>query len=100
MARIPAANRAEGKAIRDRLKGLGVLSDSGHEWFRGSLVIPVRDAEGRVVQAYPKSHGGNATITNGQVSCPHCNMSSGNGPHPVTSPVGYEGSWPPPHWPS
>jgi Toprim-like/CHC2 zinc finger len=55
--RIPAANRAEGKAIRDRLKGLGVLRESGHERFRGSLVVPVRDVEGRIVQVYGRKTG-------------------------------------------
>ena len=55
--RIPAANRAEGKAVRDRLKQLGVLRDSGHERFRGSLVVPVRDVEGRVVQVYGRKTG-------------------------------------------
>jgi HNH endonuclease len=50
--------------------------------------------------AIPTSLGGNATVTNGQVSCPHCNLSRGNRPTPVTPPEGYEGPWPPPWWPS
>ncbi len=55
--RIPAANRAEGKQIRGRLRDLGVLRDSGHERFRGSLVVPVRDVEGRIVQVYGRKTG-------------------------------------------
>jgi len=55
--RIPEANRAEGRQVRGRLKELGVLKSSGHERFRGSLVIPVRDVEGRVVQVYGRKTG-------------------------------------------
>ncbi len=55
--RIPAANRTEGREVRDRLKQLGVLRGSGHERFRGSLVVPVRDVEGRTVQVYGRKTG-------------------------------------------
>jgi DNA primase catalytic core len=40
---------AEGRA---RLQEVGVLRASGHEHLNGSLVIPLFDAEGRVVQLY------------------------------------------------
>ncbi|MCP3880627.1 MAG: toprim domain-containing protein, partial [Sulfitobacter sp.] len=56
--RIPAASRAEGKAIRGRLRDLGVLRGTGHERFRGSLVVPVRDVEGQIVQIYGRKTGG------------------------------------------
>jgi DNA primase catalytic core len=39
--RLPAKNRKAGAEIRQRLQALGILRDSGHEHFRGSLVIPV-----------------------------------------------------------
>jgi len=55
--RIPAANRAEGKQLRSRLRELGVLRDSGHERFRGSLVVPVADVNGAVVQIYGRKTG-------------------------------------------
>ena len=51
-----------------------------------------------VDHAVPRSFGGDATLENGQVACPHCNLSRGNRPAPVTPPTGYEGPWPPPWW--
>lgn len=55
--RIPAANRAEGRELRRRLQGLGVLRESGHEHLRGSLVVPIVDATGAVVEAYGRKIG-------------------------------------------
>jgi DNA primase catalytic core len=39
--RLPQKNRKAGSEIRSRLQSLGILRESGHEHFRGSLVIPV-----------------------------------------------------------
>lgn len=50
--RLPLKNRAEGAAMRERLQKIGLLRQSGHEHFNGSLVIPVFDAAGRVVEVY------------------------------------------------
>lgn len=50
--RLPLKNRAEGAAIRERLQKVGLIRDSGHEHFNGSLVIPVFDAAGNVVEVY------------------------------------------------
>jgi hypothetical protein len=50
--RLPQKNRKDGAEVRGRLQRLGVLRASGHEHFNGSVVIPVVDDEGRVVQAY------------------------------------------------
>jgi DNA primase len=50
--RLPEKNRKDGAAIRERLQRIGILRDSGHEHFNGSLVIPVRDAAGQVVEVY------------------------------------------------
>lgn len=50
--RIPAANRAAGEKIRSRLQRLGILRESGHEHFTGSIVVPVFDRNGEVVQMY------------------------------------------------
>jgi len=50
--RLPQKNRQVGAEVRGRLQKLGVLRESGHEHFNGSLVVPVFDAEGRIMQAY------------------------------------------------
>lgn len=50
--RLPAANRKAGAEIRGDLQRLGVLRESGHEHMRGSLVVPIRDAAGRIVNLY------------------------------------------------
>jgi DNA primase catalytic core len=50
--RLPAKNRKEGAAIRERLQALGVIRGSGHEHLNGSLVVPVFDEEGRVAELY------------------------------------------------
>jgi len=50
--RLPAKNRQAGAEIRGRLQRLGIYRPSGHEHFNGSLVIPVLDEQGRVVEVY------------------------------------------------
>jgi DNA primase catalytic core len=50
--RLPQANRAAGAEIRGRLQKLGVLRESGHEHFNGSLVVPVYDEQGAVSEIY------------------------------------------------
>jgi hypothetical protein len=47
---LPLKNRRAGAVLRSRLQGFGVLRASGHEHLRGCVTVPVRDAEGRVVQ--------------------------------------------------
>jgi DNA primase catalytic core len=49
---LPRANRAAGAEVRGRLQKLGVYRESGHEHFNGSIVIPVFDSEGTVVEMY------------------------------------------------
>ena len=39
--RLPAKNRKAGEEIRTRLEKLGIMRDTGHEHFNGSVVIPV-----------------------------------------------------------
>jgi DNA primase len=41
-----------GAELRAALQRIGILRDSGHEHLNGSIVVPLRDAEGRTVQAY------------------------------------------------
>ena len=50
--RLPGADRKAGAEVRGRLQTLGVLRPSGHELFRGSLVVPVFDALGDVAEVY------------------------------------------------
>jgi DNA primase len=50
--RLPAKNRKPGAELRGKLQALGVFRASGHEHLSGSLVIPVGDVNGEVVQLY------------------------------------------------
>jgi DNA primase catalytic core len=50
--RLPAKNRAAGADMRGRLQRLGVIRESGHEHFNGSIVIPVFNSSGEVVEMY------------------------------------------------
>jgi len=52
--RLPLKNRHAGEAIRTQLQRIGVLRDSGHEHFNGSLVVPVFDEVGHVVEVYAR----------------------------------------------
>ncbi len=50
--RLPAKNRKPGAELRGKLQELGVFRATGHEHLSGSLVIPVCDVNGEVVQLY------------------------------------------------
>lgn len=50
--RLPASNRVTGAEMRGRLQKLGIIRESGHEHFNGSIVIPVFSRAGEVVQMY------------------------------------------------
>jgi DNA primase len=50
--RIPEANRKTGSAIRTRLQALGLMRESGHEHFSGSVVLPILTAGGDVGEIY------------------------------------------------
>lgn len=41
-----------GSRNRGRLQRLGLLKSTGHEFFRGAMVIPYFDHEGKVIGAY------------------------------------------------
>jgi DNA primase catalytic core len=43
--RLPEKNRAAGEKMRGALSRLGILRESGHEHFNGSLVVPVFGVE-------------------------------------------------------
>lgn len=50
--RLPEKTRKAGAELRGRLVKLGVYRESGHEHFNGSLIIPVLDENGQVVEVY------------------------------------------------
>jgi DNA primase len=50
--RVPDKNRREGAELRGRLQRLGIIRDSGHEHFMGSVVFPVLSLEGSVTEIY------------------------------------------------
>jgi DNA primase len=50
--RLPDKTRKAGAEIRTRLQTLGLVRDSGHEHFNGSLVVPVMDEHGDVTEIY------------------------------------------------
>ena len=50
--RLPQKNRLEGAEIRGRLQRLGVLRESGHEHFNGSVVIPIIGPSDEITEVY------------------------------------------------
>ena len=50
--RLPNSQRVTGSRVRERLQRIGILRASGHEHFNGSLVIPIVDEAGNVVEMY------------------------------------------------
>ena len=50
--RLPDKNRVSGAGMRGRLQRLGILRESGHEHFSGSVVFPVCDLDGNVTGMY------------------------------------------------
>ena len=50
--RLPHKNRKAGAELREKLQHVGVYRESGHEHLNGSLVIPLLNKSGDVVQLY------------------------------------------------
>jgi DNA primase catalytic core len=50
--RLPDKRRASGADIRTRLEKIGIYRASGHEHFNGSLIVPVLDEHGEVLELY------------------------------------------------
>jgi DNA primase catalytic core len=50
--RLPEKTRVEGAAIRGQLQRIGLLRESGHEHFNGSIVIPIIASSGEVTEVY------------------------------------------------
>ncbi|MGH8018296.1 MAG: toprim domain-containing protein, partial [Opitutaceae bacterium] len=55
--RLPQKNRAEGAALRARLARLGVMRETGHEHFRGQIVVPVIAEDGEIGTIYGRAAG-------------------------------------------
>lgn len=56
--RLPKKNRKAGDEIRTRLQALGILRESGHEHFNGSLVIPIIN-NNQVLEVYGRKLNSN-----------------------------------------
>ncbi len=54
---LPDTRRVLGAKLRSQLEGIGVIADTGHEAFQGSLIVPVRDRDGVVRQVYGRKLG-------------------------------------------
>ncbi len=50
--RLPAKNRKAGGEMRGQLQDIGILRQSGHEHFNGSLVVPVINEQGEITEVY------------------------------------------------
>ena len=60
--RLPPKNRKAGAEMRARLEKLGILRESsGHEHMNGSLVIPIFNRAGELVQMYGRKITANLT---------------------------------------
>lgn len=71
--RIPDKAWHAGREIRERLQRIGILKNTGHELFRGSIVIPVFDEHGRVAQL----HGRKVARTIRERSTDHTQLPGG-----------------------
>ncbi len=57
--RLPEKNRKAGAAVRGKLQEVGIIRSSGHEHFNGSVVVPIFNSEGNVVEMYGRKILGN-----------------------------------------
>jgi len=57
--RLPLKNRNAGAELRGRLQKLGIIRESGHEHFVGSVVTPILDLNGHTVGMYGRKIGDN-----------------------------------------
>jgi len=55
--RLPGSRWKAGATLRGRLQQLGFLRASGHEHFRGSIVVPIFGERGQLAQAYARKIG-------------------------------------------
>jgi DNA primase len=62
---LPASTTADGLVLRQIFQGIGILRQSGHEFFRGCLTVPITDENGHTVWMY-----GRRTLRNLNVDTP------------------------------
>lgn len=60
--RLPEKTRKTGAELRGQLQEIGILRQSGHEHFNGSLVVPVMSRDGR----YAGVPGGSTPVLDGE----------------------------------
>lgn len=75
--RLPEKTRKAGAAVRGTLQAIGLLRDSGHEHFNGSIVVPVFAADGNVVEIYGRKINDNlrkGTATHLYLPGPHAGV--------------------------
>ncbi|MGQ0801819.1 MAG: CHC2 zinc finger domain-containing protein [Pseudomarimonas sp.] len=60
--RLPMKQVKSGAAIRGQLQRLGVMRESGHEHFAGSLVVPVVDGAGQISEVYGRKITSNLRV--------------------------------------
>lgn len=57
--RLPIKQVSQGAKLRGQLQKLGILRESGHEHFTGSIVVPVIDEQGLITEMYGRKLLGN-----------------------------------------
>ncbi len=55
--RLPPGDTKAGEALRGKLARVGLVRASGHEHFRGSMVVPIWGARGQLAQMYGRKIG-------------------------------------------
>ena len=50
--RLPEKNRKQGAEIRGQLQDIGILRQSGHEHFNGSMVVPIINDQQHITEVY------------------------------------------------
>uniref|UniRef100_UPI0036DB127B CHC2 zinc finger domain-containing protein n=1 Tax=Photorhabdus sp. RM322S TaxID=3342825 RepID=UPI0036DB127B len=55
--RLPSKKLKPGAEIRARLRAVGLMRESGHEHFTGSLVVPVINPQGQIQEIYGRKIG-------------------------------------------
>ena len=80
--RLPEKTRKAGAAVRGTLQAIGLLRDSGHEHFNGSIVVPIFSVDGNVVEVYGRKVNDNlrkGTATHLYLPGPHAGVWNAEG---------------------
>ena len=60
--RLPSRKSNPGRKIRLQLQEVGILRSNGHEHFRGSIVVPIMDKSGHVLEIYGRKTSTDALL--------------------------------------